>query len=189
MEENKEIQEETLQENNMDEAAESKVESNQTNSKEADLDKNENTEELKKQIEELKDKYIRLYADFDNHRKRTAREKLDLIQTAGKDVIKDLLPVADDFERAIKALEGKDQHVEALEGIKLIHTKFTQTLAAKGLKAMSSLGQTFDTEMHEAITEIPAPSPELSGKVIDEIEKGYYLNDKIIRYAKVVVGK
>lgn len=142
--------------------------------------------ELKKEMEELRDKYVRLYADFDNFKKRNARERLELIQVAGKDVITGLLPVVDDFERAMKVLE-KAEDKSALEGMQLIHNKLSNNLAAKGLKAMESVGKEFDVDQHEAITEIPA-GPEMAGKVIDEVEKGYYLNDKIIRFAKVVVG-
>lgn len=145
--------------------------------------------ELKKELDELRDKYVRLYADFDNLRKRTAKEKLEIIQTAGKDVIIALLPVLDDFERALKAIEGKEEATAAREGMLLIHNKLLNNLTAKGLKAMETKGQEFNADIHEAITEIPAPAPELAGKVVDEVEKGYYLNDKIIRFAKVVVGK
>lgn len=145
--------------------------------------------ELKKELDELRDKYVRLYADFDNLRKRTAKEKLEIIQTAGKDIIIALLPVLDDFERALKAIEGKEEATAAREGMLLIHNKLLNNLTAKGLKAMETKGQEFNADIHEAITEIPAPTPELAGKVVDEVEKGYYLNDKIIRFAKVVVGK
>ena len=138
---------------------------------------------LKKDAEEQKDKYLRLYADFDNFKKRTAKEKIELIQTAGKDVIKDMLAVVDDFERALKASGSTD----ANDGVRLIYNKFVKTLADKGVKAMETVGTEFNPDLHEAITEIPVAGME--GKVIDEVEKGYYLNDKIIRYAKVVVGK
>lgn len=145
--------------------------------------------ELKKELEELRDKYVRLYADFDNHRKRTAKEKLEIIQIAGKDIIKELLPVIDDFERALKALSPAKENDAAREGMNLIYQKLTSNLSAKGLKAMESVGTDFDVNLHEAITEIPAPTPDLAGKVVDEVEKGYYLNEKIIRFAKVIVGK
>ena len=138
---------------------------------------------LKKELEEQKDKYLRLYADFDNFRKRTAREYAEMTQTAGKDVIKDMLAVADDFERALKASGSTDPN----DGVTLIYNKFVKTLAAKGVKPMETIGTEFNPDIHEAITEIPVAGME--GKVIDEVEKGYYLNDKIIRYAKVVVGK
>ena len=140
------------------------------------------------EMDELRDKYVRLYADFDNYKKRNAKEKLDLIQTAGKEVILAMVPVVDDFERALKAAE-KSGDTKVQEGVQLIYNKMVSALQSKGLKPMESIGKPFDVEMHEAITEIPAPTAELSGKVIDEVEKGYYLGDKIIRFAKVVVGK
>jgi molecular chaperone GrpE len=145
--------------------------------------------ELKKELEELRDKYVRLYADFDNAKKRMARERLELISTASKDVLKDLLPVLDDFERAQKSLENSTDVNAVKEGLTLVHTKLVNILTSKGLKAMDAVGKDFDVNNHEAITEIPAPTPEQSGKVIDQVEKGYFLNDKIIRFAKVVVGK
>lgn len=145
--------------------------------------------ELKKEMDELREKYVRLYADFDNARKRTAREKLEVVQTAGKDIIKELLPVIDDFERALKALEKSSDAETARNGMQLIYNKLISNLSAKGLKPLESTGQDFDVELHEAITEIPAPKPELAGKVVDEVEKGYYLNGKLIRFAKVIVGK
>lgn len=154
--------------------------------------KNEESNQLQKlqsEVEELKDKYLRQAAEFDNFRRRTAKEKVELISTAGKDVIGSLLEVLDDSERAEKQLKNA-QDLEALkEGFRLVFTKLRTTLQARGLKAMESIGTEFNPDIHEAITEIPSPSPEMAGKVIDEVEKGYYLNDKIIRFAKVVVGK
>jgi molecular chaperone GrpE len=143
---------------------------------------------LKKQVEEYKDKHLRLYADFDNFKKRNAKERLELILTAGKDVIQDLLPVLDDFDRATKALANTTDVVAVKEGMSLINNKLIKTLESKGLKPIESIGKDFNVEQHEAITEIQA-APDMAGKVIDEVEKGYYLNDKIIRFAKVVVGK
>ena len=146
-------------------------------------------ESLNNQVAELKDKYLRLVADFDNFRKRTAKERLETIQTASKDLITSLLPVLDDSERAEKQMQIT-QDIEAIkEGEKLVFAKLRNTLQAKGLKAMEAIGKDFNPEFHEAITEIPAPNESLKGKVLDEVEKGYYLNDKIIRFAKVVVGK
>lgn len=144
-------------------------------------------EELKKELEELRDKYVRFHADFDNAKKRMARERLELFQTAGKDIITDLLPVVDDFERAMKAQEKSEDIAVFKDGVKLIHNKLLAVLTAKGLKPMESIGKDFNVELHEAITEVPMPDQ--SGKVIDEVEKGYYLNEKIIRFAKVIVGK
>jgi molecular chaperone GrpE len=152
-------------------------------------DSSKKIEELTAKNEELKDKYIRLFADFDNYKKRAARERLELIGDAGKDIILNLLPTLDDFERAVKAAENTQDVEQVKEGMKLIYNKLQKTLEQKGLKAMVSTGSDFDTSFHEAITEIPAASDDKKGKVVDEVEKGYYLNDKIIRYAKVVVGK
>jgi len=146
-------------------------------------------ERLKAELQEQKDKYVRLYAEFDNFRRRTAKEKVELIQTAGKDVITSLLDVIDDCDRAEKQLQQTDDVALIKEGIQLVFSKLRSNLQSKGLKAMESIAKEFDVEKHEAITEIPAPTPELSGKVVDEVQKGYYLNDKIIRFAKVVVGK
>lgn len=144
---------------------------------------------LKKQLDEYKDKHLRLYADFDNFKKRNAKERLELISTASKDVIKELLPVVDDFERALKAAETASDVAAVKEGMNLIYQKLVRNLEGKGLKAIEAKGSDFNVELHEAITEIPAPTPDMAGKVIDEVEKGYYLNDRIIRFAKVVVGK
>lgn len=147
------------------------------------------TQQLENQVREANDKYLRLVAEFDNFRKRNAKEKIELIKSAGEDVIKSMLDVLDDSERAAKQLETSDDIALIKEGVSLVFNKLKSTLTAKGLKAMESKEQDFDTELHEAITEIPAPTEALKGKVIDEITKGYYLNDKIIRHAKVVVGK
>ncbi|HRN93400.1 MAG: nucleotide exchange factor GrpE [Chitinophagales bacterium] len=144
---------------------------------------------LKQQVEELKDKYIRLFADFDNAKKRHAREQLELVQTASKDVIQSLLPVIDDFERAMKTLDTATEVNAVKEGMQLILQKFSSALSSKGLQPMEALHKEFNVEEHDAITEIPAPNTELVGKVVDEIQKGYFLNGKIIRHAKVVVGK
>ena len=146
------------------------------------------TAKLKAELQELKDKYLRQVAEFDNFRKRNARERLELIQTAGKDVIVSLLEVFDDCDRAEKQLQASDELGTMKEGILLIFNKLRNALQAKGLKPMQSVGSPFNPDQHEAISEIPVPA-EMKGKVIDEVDKGYYLNDKIIRFAKVVVGK
>ncbi len=146
-------------------------------------------EKLQKELEEQKDKYLRLFAEFDNFKRRSAKERIELSQTAGKEVIKDLLDVLDDSERAEKQIQVSDDLVQIKAGIQLVFNKLRNTLQSKGLKAMDSIHKNFDVEQHEAITEIPAPTEELKGKVLDEVQKGYYLNDKIIRFAKVVVGK
>lgn len=150
---------------------------------------NSEMDKLRQEVGELKDKYIRQAAEFDNFRRRTAKEKLELIQTAGKDVIVSLLDVLDDCDRAEKTLETQEDNPAIREGVQLVFAKLRNTLAAKGLKPMQTLGTEFNPEFHEAITEIPAPTPDFAGKVVDEVTKGYYLNDKIIRFAKVVVGK
>ena len=145
-------------------------------------------EKLAAELQEQKDKYLRLMAEFDNFRRRTAKERLDLIQTAGKDVIVSLLDVLDDCDRAEKQLAGSEDITAQKEGVMLVFNKIRSNLQNKGVKAMESINTEFDVEKHEAITEIPAPTPELKGKILDEVMKGYYLNDKIIRFAKVVVG-
>ena len=139
---------------------------------------------IERERDEIKDKYLRLFAEFDNYKRRSSRERLDILKTASSDIIRELLPVLDDFDRA------KSQNEEGLsEGIQLIYDKLFSNLSKKGLTAVESTGEAFDAEVHEAIVQIPAPTEEMKGKVIDTVEKGYALNDKIIRYAKVVVGK
>jgi len=145
-------------------------------------------ETAKLEIAELKDKYLRLYADFENFRRRTAKEKLEMISGASADMLKSVLPVVDDFERAKVSFDSSTEIDALKEGVDLIYNKLFKTLESKGLKPMVSKGETFDAELHESIAQFPAPSEDLKGKVIDEIEKGYYLNDKVIRYAKVIVG-
>lgn len=149
----------------------------------------EKIEELEATIAEQKDKYLRLFAEFDNYKKRTAKERLELIQTAGKDVMLSIIPTLDDLNRAIQnAEEAKD--VEAVkEGFILVKNKLFTSLTQKGLKPMQAKGEDFNPDRFEALTKIPAPTEDMKGKVIDEIETGYTLNDKIIRYAKVVVGE
>eukprot|EP01012_Entosiphon_sulcatum_P016743 TRINITY_DN21632_c0_g1_i1.p2 TRINITY_DN21632_c0_g1~~TRINITY_DN21632_c0_g1_i1.p2 ORF type:complete len:194 (-),score=39.60 TRINITY_DN21632_c0_g1_i1:120-701(-) len=145
-------------------------------------------EKLQAEVQQLNDKYLRLYAEFDNYKRRTQKERVELLQTAGKDVIVSLLPVLDDFDRALKAMETAAEVAPVKEGILLVSTKLKNTLAQKGLKDVESISQPFNTDFHEAITNIPAPTEDLKGKVIDEVEKGYTLNDNVIRFAKVVVG-
>ena len=144
-------------------------------------------ETLRNELGEMKDKFIRKVAEFENFKKRSTKERIDLIQTAGKEVIIDMLEVLDDCERAEKQVSTLDD--KAKEGVMLVFNKLKGLLTAKGLRSMETINKEFNPDIHEAITEIPAPSEEQKGKVIDEIQKGYYLNDKIIRYAKVVVGK
>ena len=137
---------------------------------------------------ELNDKYLRLYSEFDNYRKRTIKEKSDIIRSAGEDVFKAIIPTIDDFERAIKANENVTDIVAIKEGVSLIYNKFKSSCVLKGLEPMDSMGKPFDADIMEAITHIPAPTEELKGKVVDDVEKGYKLGDKVIRFAKVVVG-
>ena len=145
-------------------------------------------EQLKQQIAELNDKYLRLFSEFDNYRKRTIKEKSDLIKTASEDAFKAILPVIDDLERAIKANENNSDPASIKEGIVLISNKMKHNTQQKGLIAFESIGQVFSEDTMEAITHIPAPDESQKGKVIDEVEKGYKLGDKVIRYAKVVVA-
>jgi molecular chaperone GrpE len=146
-------------------------------------------EKTEKELKEMKDKYLRLVAEFDNYKKRNAKERIELIQTANKEVIVSLLDVLDDCDRAMPQLETTEDINAIRDGVVLIFNKLHSTLQAKGLKEMNTLHADFNPDLHEAITEIPAPSNNLKGKVIDNLQKGYYLNDKIIRHAKVVVGK
>jgi molecular chaperone GrpE len=146
------------------------------------------TDILKNEVGELKDKYIRLYSEFENFRRRTSKEKIDMMKSANEEVIISLLPVVDDFERAQKALLEISGNDSVKEGINLIHHKLYKTLESKGLKPMDALGKEFNSDLHEAITQQPAPSEDLKGKIIEVLEKGYYLNDKVIRHAKVVIG-
>jgi molecular chaperone GrpE len=143
---------------------------------------------LKQELGLANDRYLRLYAEFDNFRRRTAKEREDARKSEGKDVIVALLPVLDDFDRAIRSIENSTDITAVKEGVALIQNKLKNVLAQKGLKEMQSIGTAFDPEIHEAITNIPAPSDDLKGKVVDEMEKGYYLNDKVARFAKVIVG-
>lgn len=146
-------------------------------------------ESAEEKMAAMNDKYLRLYSEFDNYRKRTNKEKLELISTASAGVLKDMLSVLDDFERAI-ANNDKVEDINAVkEGFQLIYNKLKSGLEAKGLKQMQAKGETFDPELHEAIANVPAPEETLKGKVVDDVERGYYLNDKVIRFAKVVVGQ
>lgn len=146
-------------------------------------------EVMKKELDEQKEKFIRLYADFDNFKRRNAKERVELIQTAGREVIQSMLEVLDDCERAEKQMHQSEDLKQIREGVGLVFTKFRNALQSKGLKEMKSVGEEFNPDFHEAITEIPVPDEKMKGRVVDEVEKGYTLNDKIIRFSKVVVGK
>lgn len=150
----------------------------------------ENSEDkLQSELKEQKDKYLRLFADFENYKRRASKERIELIQTAGKEIITSMLDVLDDTDRAEKQIQSADDIEHVKEGVQLVFNKLRAILQSKGLKSMDSINTEFDVHLHEAITEIPAPTKELIGKVMDEVTKGYYLNDKIIRHAKVIVGK
>ena len=146
-------------------------------------------EQVKKAKEEEKDQYMRVLAEYDNYRKRTLREKADLIKNGGEAALKNLLPVVDDFERALQNIRNSDDVEAVKEGVELIYSKFMAYLAQQGVKAVEAVGQPFDTEMFEAVATIPAPEPGMKGKILDCVQTGYTLNGKVIRHAKVVVGE
>ena len=166
------------------------VEGNQQEEPQEETIERSQEEELEIQVKEATDKYLRLYSEFDNFRKRTQKEKVELYKTAGEGVITAILPVLDDFERAEKANENNDDAQSIKDGIKLIQEKLNNILKTKGLEAVESpIGKDFDVQFHEAITQIPAPSKKEKGKVLDVVEKGYELNGKVIRFSKVVIGQ
>ena len=150
---------------------------------------NEDPASLQKELQESQNKYLRLAAEFDNYRKRTLREKMELIQNAGESLLKDILPLVDDFERGIEAA-SKAEDMEAVQtGMALIYNKLKDFLVNNGVKEINAINESFDTDWHEAVTNIPAPSDDMKGKIVDVIQKGYTMNDKVMRYSKVVVGE
>jgi molecular chaperone GrpE len=179
------------EEKELNEQETSKHEEVQEEAVENDSQQEETSKELtpEEKCAELNDRFLRLYAEFDNYRKRTNKERIDLISNASAGILKDLLTILDDFERAIVNNEKVEDIDAVKEGFQLIHNKFKGILESKGLKQMEAKGLVFDSELHEAIANVPAPSEEDKGKVIDDVEKGYYLNEKVIRFAKVVVGQ
>ena len=180
---NKKVKEEEEEVSTVDQATTAEAEGQENKaSEDSELDS-------AKEIQELKDKYLRLFAEFDNYKKRTIKEKLELMKTAAQDTMSALLPVLDDFDRAKKNAEDDNSTEQFSEGVNLVYNKLYTVLKQKGLSPMETNGQDFDPELHESITEIPAPSEDLKGKIVDTIEKGYVLKDKIIRHAKVVIGK
>lgn len=186
----KEIKININEENQEVSVEQNETEQNETPEQKTALDElEEELQDAKEQLQEQKDKYLRLFADFDNAKKRHAKERLEIMKTAGKDVIIDIVSVIDDVERAIESSKNATDVNSVVEGMELIKNKLFNTLKSRGLNPMDAVGKAFDSDFHEAITEIPAPNEDLKGKVVDVIEKGYTLNDKIIRYAKVVVGK
>jgi molecular chaperone GrpE len=182
---------------NMNDETSKKDENNADQNENSAEKKSENSEnagddakmkEFEAKLAEQNDKYLRLYSEFDNFRKRTNKERIELIKTAGEDVIKVILPVIDDFERALKANENASDLASVNEGLKLIYNKMKSSFNLKGLEVMDCMGKDFDADIMEAITNIPAPDESLKGKVVDEVEKGYLLHGKVIRFAKVIVG-
>ncbi|MCK4661758.1 MAG: nucleotide exchange factor GrpE [Bacteroidales bacterium] len=151
--------------------------------------KDSEIEELQKQLQETKDKYLRLSAEFDNYRKRTLKEKIELMKSAGEDVLINILPVMDDFERAMESTDKTKEIKAVKDGIKLIYNKFKEFLKLKGIKEIETKNKEFNTDIHEAITKFPVKDKKMKGKIVDVVEKGYYLNDKVIRFSKVVVGE
>ena len=143
----------------------------------------------KEKIAELNDKYLRLAAEYDNYRRRTLKERMELTKTAGEDILVNILPVMDDFERALGSIDQAKEISVVKEGVQLIYTKFKEFLKQRGVKEIEAKEKEFDTDLHEAITKIPAPNKKLKGKVVDVVEKGYYLNEKVIRFSKVVIGE
>jgi molecular chaperone GrpE len=162
------------------------------NKKSRKLKKDKTTElieSLEDSLAQKNDQYLRLHAEFDNYRKRTLREKMELTKSAGESLLVNILPVIDDFERALKAIETAADITSVKEGIDLIYKRFADFVRMNGIKEIEANGKDFDTDLHEAITKIPSPTEELKGKVVDVIQKGYTLNDKVIRFAKVVIGE
>ncbi|RLD63152.1 MAG: nucleotide exchange factor GrpE [Bacteroidetes bacterium] len=157
--------------------------------KKAKVEKKDEKQELLEKYEIANDKYMRLAAEFDNYRKRTLKERMDIIKSAGEDIIINILPVVDDFERALDSMENAEDIVAVKEGINIIYNKLIDYLKSRGVKEVDAMNKEFDTDIHEAVTKIPAPDKKLKGKVVDVVSKGYYLNDKIIRFPKVVIGE
>jgi len=163
---------------------------NEVNKNQSDTNPDEVKEQTSdEKYNDLNNRFLRLYAEFENFRKRTNKERLDIINNANADLLKDLIPVIDDFERAITNNEGSEDVVAIKEGFSLIYNKYKGILNTKGLKPMESKGEVFDPEVHEAVANMPTEDKELKGKIIDDLEKGYFLNEKVLRYAKVVVGQ
>jgi molecular chaperone GrpE len=193
---NPEVEETANQETTQAQAGEEQATDNESAGEDTNSDTTEEasiiTEPEVRIVEEnidYKDKYIRLSAEFDNYRKRSVKERMDTIKSASAALLEKLLPIADNFERALKATETAPDVASVAAGIKLIHTSLLEVFKGQGLKEIEALHQVFDVDKHEALTQIPAPSDDLKGKVVDVIEKGYILNDKIVRYAKVVLGQ
>ncbi len=176
--------------NEQDQEVEVEVEDTKGKKKKSKKDKKEEQlEELGLKLQEVQDKHLRLQAEFDNFRRRTLKEKADLIKTGGESVLINILPVIDDFERAIDSMKDLSDEDAGKQGTQLIYNKFQEFLKQNNVKEIEAQNEVFDVDLHEAITKIPAPSEELKGKVVDVIQKGYCLNEKVIRFAKVVIGE
>ena len=154
----------------------------------AEIEEKDPVSKLEAELTSANDKYLRLYSEFENFKRRVTKDRIEQSKMAAADIFLTLIPVIDDLERALKSIEESKDNNSIIEGVKLIYTKIKNSTASKGLTEMKSVGDPFDPELHDAIANVPAPSADLKGKVIEEIEKGYYLNDKVIRHAKVIVG-
>lgn len=173
---------------NIEKETEINEQDSQNIEKDLESESTEKVEDLGQKLIEMNDKYLRLYSDFENYRKRTSKEKLDMIKFASEDTIKDLLPIIDDYERAMEDIDNQDISDTTKEGLRLIYSKLMNTLTQKGVKPINAKGELFDENIHEAVTQIPAQCSEDKGRVIDEITKGYFMFDKVIRFSKVVVA-
>lgn len=173
---------------NIEKETEINEQDSQNIEKDLESESTEKVEDLGQKLIDMNDKYLRLYSDFENYRKRTSKEKLDMIKYASEDTIKDLLPIIDDYERAMEDIDNQDISDTTKEGLRLIYSKLMNTLTQKGVKPINAKGELFDENIHEAITQIPAQCDEDKGRVIDEITKGYFMFDKVIRFSKVVVA-
>lgn len=173
---------------NIEKETEINEQDSQNIEKDLESESTEKVEDLGQKLIEMNDKYLRLYSDFENYRKRTSKEKLDMIKYASEDTIKDLLPIIDDYERAMEDIDNQDISDTTKEGLRLIYSKLMNTLTQKGVKPINAKGELFDENIHEAVTQIPAQCDEDKGRVIDEITKGYFMFDKVIRFSKVVVA-
>lgn len=180
--------EKKINQDNIEKETEINEQDSQSIEKDLESESTEKVEDLGQKLIEMNDKYLRLYSDFENYRKRTSKEKLDMIKFASEDTIKDLLPIIDDYERAMEDIDNQDISDTTKEGLRLIYSKLMNTLTQKGVKPINAKGELFDENIHEAITQIPAQCNEDKGRVIDEITKGYFMFDKVIRFSKVVVA-
>ena len=180
----------SLEDKNTEEEFDNKMESQEEGSVQDTPATEQVLENFEEKYQTEKDRYLRLFAEFENYKKRTSKERVELFKTANRDVLSALLPIVDDFDRGIAEISKTEEGSNLLQGMQLIYDKLTKTLDQKGLVAMEvNQGDVFDADRHEAVTQIPAPSPDLKGKIIDVIEKGYELGEKIIRYPKVVIGQ